>query len=245
MRICNYCKQQFKTYFKKDKKYSRGKNKGFSFRGVYCSRKCQGKDRIGEGNSTWNSIQLSCRKCSKIFFRPYSLTNHTGDSFCSKYCYDTNRKATIKKNCLYCKKEFIASLWKIKNKNQDKYCSMSCRSKNLIGELAPHYIDGRTPLNEKIRQSLEYKEWMTIIKERDNYICQICGTCTGPIHANHIKKFSDYPKLRFELTNGITICKKCHEKWVNHHEPEWESYFNFNLKNRGFLPDTDLPKEVT
>lgn len=32
--------------------------------------------------------------------------------------------------------------------------------------------------------------------------------------------------------NGITICKKCDLTLVMNHEPEWESYFYFNLNTR-------------
>ena len=48
--------------------------------------------------------------------------------------------------------------------------------------------------------------------ERDNYTCQICGTRGGDLEADHIKPFAYYPDIRFELSNGRTLCKPCHRK---------------------------------
>ena len=80
--------------------------------------------------------------------------------------------------------------------------------------------------------TLEYVTWRRFVFKRDNYTCQICGERGGDLRANHIKKYSTYPKLRIEKNNGITICKQCDYLWVFNNEPEWESYFNFNLETR-------------
>ncbi|MCR4285073.1 MAG: hypothetical protein NUV97_03470 [archaeon] len=95
--------------------------------------------------------------------------------------------------------------------------------------------NGITSQIQKIRNSSEMQKWSRLIKERDNFKCQICEIRGGNLRSNHIKLFSEYPKLRFELTNGITICKDCDIKWVRRHEKEWESYFNFNLMTRGII----------
>lgn len=108
-------------------------------------------------------------------------------------------------------------------------------SESHKGDKNPQWKGGITPEIMKIRNSLEYKIWRKDIFGRDDYTCQICGERGGVLRANHIKKFADYPELRFEPTNGIVICKDCDVKWVLHHEPDWESYFNFNLMNRNIL----------
>lgn len=79
------------------------------------------------------------------------------------------------------------------------------------------YIDGRTPINKAIRHSVEFKFWKDSVFQRDNFTCQECGARSGNgkavyLHAHHIKSFAHYPKLRFDLNNGKTLCKDCHKK---------------------------------
>jgi hypothetical protein len=85
-------------------------------------------------------------------------------------------------------------------------------SLKIRGENHWNWKGGITPKNTAIRMTLEYKIWARQIKERDNYTCQICGKRGGYLHADHIKKFADYPELRFELSNGRTLCVPCHRK---------------------------------
>lgn len=112
------------------------------------------------------------------------------------------------------------------------------------GERHWNWRGGITNEQTVLRHSFEHKQWSGAVLKRDDYTCQICGKRGGgAFHANHIKKFSDFPKLRFDINNGIALCEDCHMKQVNRKELEWESYFNFNLMARGFLPDNNW-KEV-
>lgn len=62
------------------------------------------------------------------------------------------------------------------------------------------------------RFTSEYKEWRTKVFERDDYTCQSCGQVGGELNAHHIKPYSDYPKLRIDIDNGIALCYDCHRK---------------------------------
>ena len=59
---------------------------------------------------------------------------------------------------------------------------------------------------------VEYKEWRRKVFKRDDYTCQGCGKRGNKSYltAHHIKSFAKYPKLRFEVSNGITLCEECH-----------------------------------
>ena len=56
-----------------------------------------------------------------------------------------------------------------------------------------------------------HKAWATHIKKRDNMACQECGS-TENIVAHHIKSWTKFPELRFDINNGITLCNICHKK---------------------------------
>lgn len=76
----------------------------------------------------------------------------------------------------------------------------------------PMWRGGITPERTKIWKSKEYQQWRKAVFERDNYTCQCCGERGGTLNADHIKPFSTFPELRFELSNGRTLCVQCHRK---------------------------------
>lgn len=81
-----------------------------------------------------------------------------------------------------------------------------------IGAKAWNWKGGITPLNIKIRGSGEHRQWSRDVFKRDNYTCVWCGDDRGGnLNADHIKLFSEYPKLRFEIDNGRTLCVSCHK----------------------------------
>lgn len=64
---------------------------------------------------------------------------------------------------------------------------------------------------------IEYNNWRKEIFERDNYTCQLCGEIGGRLNAHHILTWCKYPELRFDVNNGITLCKQCHQKVHKYH----------------------------
>ena len=89
------------------------------------------------------------------------------------------------------------------------------------GERHWNWKGGVTDISHRIRESSEYKQWRRSVFIKDNYTCQNCGCVGGTLNAHHIKPFSAFPELRFDVSNGITLCRKCH---INLHKAErlWE-----------------------
>ena len=59
-----------------------------------------------------------------------------------------------------------------------------------------------------------YVGWRTSVLERDIYICQHCHKQCKKyergLAAHHIEPYSSRPELRFEISNGLTLCRNCH-----------------------------------
>ena len=54
------------------------------------------------------------------------------------------------------------------------------------------------------------ERWKLAILELDDYTCQRCGANTC-LDAAHIQSRATDPELRHDPTNGITLCRSCHE----------------------------------
>jgi 5-methylcytosine-specific restriction endonuclease McrA len=184
----------------------------------------------------------NCLTCNKEFkTHPWELKNGFC-RFCSRKCSgEWQSKNLIREKshlwkggpvnciCKICNKEFTVPKAHLK-RGRGKFCSHKCKGiwqrENLKKENNPNWTDGRTPENHRIRNSIEYKNWRKSVYERDNYTCQICGDNRGGnLNANHIKKFSDFPAIRLDINNGITLCEHCHISKVTHYEEKYEIYF--------------------
>lgn len=83
-----------------------------------------------------------------------------------------------------------------------------------FGINAPNYKGDKciTPANKRLRMSSETKKWRKLVFLRDKYICNKCKKVGGNLEAHHKKSWAKYPKLRFDINNGTTLCLPCHRK---------------------------------
>lgn len=170
-------------------------------------------------------IEKKCLRCGEII-KVFPSRIKTGrGKYCSKKCQNESligrRKGEKNFNwrggqpkCRLCQK-----IISYKTKNQ---LCIKCWGKLHKGKNASGWIDGRTPINELIRKSSEYKEWRKKVLERDNWTCQICGYYRNKkrerrdLNVDHIKPFAFFIELRFDIDNGRTLCKDCHLKTITY-----------------------------
>ena len=92
--------------------------------------------------------------------------------------------------------------------------------------------------------SPQNSEWRLMVFGRDDYRCQMCGEKGCYLEAHHIKKWSKYPSLRREVSNGITLCNCCH-LLTKHHEEEYESLFEELITNQTTASQDNFKKGMT
>ncbi len=78
-----------------------------------------------------------------------------------------------------------------------------------------------------------YKAWRLAVFRRDHFRCQMpgCNRKNLKLNAHHIRCWSTYPGLRYEVGNGITLCRGCHFG-IRGKEPEYEAVFLRSIANR-------------
>jgi 5-methylcytosine-specific restriction endonuclease McrA len=150
--------------------------------------------------------------------------------------YNGHNKAVIAfKDCLICKKSFE---YRVNWNRQKIVCSKECGiefNKQRLAKLTieqrkkgiktrsnsirwKEYVASRTGANHPNfkggkrarKEDYQLKKWRKDVFMRDNYTCQHCKKKAGKLEAHHIKTWAEFPNLRYELENGITLCYDCH-----------------------------------
>ena len=221
---CLSCNKNFRTY----------KSQNNKFCSIFCYRKLQseiskragfGKWMLGRklSESTKNKLKgkLSPNK-GIIGVKHHSLEIKNKISLASKLHW---------KNSFY-KEKVIAGLKKSWHDGQ------RANQKKYEGSRHWNWKGGITPEVRRLRNSAAYNEWRLKILTRDKFECQMPDCEDGkPLHANHIKVFSAYPQIRFDLQNGITLCKPCHVT-IRKSEHLYENLFNKIIEHNNNLIKT-------
>ncbi len=104
-------------------------------------------------------------------------------------------------------KEKISLTHKGKPKSEEHKKKMSF---NATGAKHPNWKGGASPERSRLWSKKEYREWRIAVYKRDGYKCLIKKGCEGRLNAHHVLSFTEYPKHRFDVNNGQTLCKKHH-----------------------------------
>jgi hypothetical protein len=195
MKVCEVCKKKFHV---KPSHFQRRK---------YCSVACMSD--AYKGRPAWNKG----KRC------PWA--DHLAETYCKGKTpwnkgvpqpEEQRRKNSIVHLGLHHSAE---ARHKMSVAHKGKKLTLEHRKKIALARGGSHsnfWRGGMTSVRQKIYNSGEYRAWRTAVFERDNYTCVWCGVRGGRLEADHIKPFSVFPALRFEVANGRTLCKPCHQK---------------------------------
>lgn len=120
-----------------------------------------------------------------------------------------------KNNSFYGKKHKPETIEKMSKASLN--CSIETRKKISIANSGSNngaYIEDRTKIKpHRTFSGTAYRNWSKNVKIRDNYMCKINNKdCNGRLESHHILNWRDYPELRYEINNGITLCHTHHPR---------------------------------
>jgi len=95
--------------------------------------------------------------------------------------------------------------------------NLSSINANKNGSNNPAWKGGITTEHYRLRRSNRFKNWRIRVFERDDYVCQICKERGNKIIPHHLNNFSEFKAERFIISNGITLCVKCHIEFHKHY----------------------------
>ncbi len=135
---------------------------------------------------------------------------------------EVTRKPRISRQCECCKGIFYI-LENILKYNSARFCSNRCRYKtmrgskgaasiprpDMQGERNPNWKGGTCSRREEFRYDSRVFVWRRDVKARDGHKCKNCGSFTR-IVAHHIIPWAVSESTRFNIDNGICLCRKCH-----------------------------------
>ena len=158
-----------------------------------------------------------CAECGKEF--SFYLSIQPGIC-CSRLC--SNKSPLRAKKIANTHKTYGEKHWSRRPEVKAKLVK-TLRSDNWLGKQRPdmrgekHWFwrGGHTNERQLAMQRTEYKTWRREVFSRDNHTCQMCGKRGGDLEADHIRSWRDHSQLRYEVSNGRTLCVPCHRSTEN------------------------------
>ncbi len=93
---------------------------------------------------------------------------------------------------------------------------------------------------------MKYKQWRDAVLQRDDYRCcqpSCCCNSKAKVEAHHIRTWAKSKRDRFNVDNGITLCRKAHRA-ITGKEELYEELYDIIIKmNKD--PKTNVRQRTT
>lgn len=162
-----------------------------------------------ERQTTWDTFRLNyhCSVCSGMEKHTYDFVNAQFSARGFTLLTDTyeNAHQYLDYKCANGHTSKIRY-----NKLQQGDGCRQCFYLRNSGENHPNYSTNLSDEDRILNRGYqEYREWRKAVYKKNAYRCAICSS-NKYINAHHLHNFADYPELRTDIDNGVTLCKECH-----------------------------------
>lgn len=204
-----------------------------------------------------NGRYKPCSVCGEPVYRAAWQDRVRPTVYCSRKCYETWwssalpggqvgerhrlwKGGKIEKVCQQCGSLFFVG----RNYQADfrKFCSRECYGATRTGSNNNKWKGGISSERDVAKASQQYADWRLAVYQRDHFTCVLCLRHLKKLHAHHIKRFSDFPGLRYDVENGATLCAPCHKQTC-----KLEEHFEDLIRSRilrDFTSDTRVPMDI-
>lgn len=191
----------------------------------FCSKACAYRSATGRPNpgsslkkkgrpnlARRRRVLVKCWVCGKTF-ECHAYRADAPRHFCSRECFG---KSAGFRSCAVCGASFQAG-----PTSTQSFCSRKCSSFFHSGPNHPGWKGGS---GQDDRNRPEVRLWRKAVFERDGHRCRDCGSAED-LHAHHIKPWVTFPDLRLVLSNGRTLCSRCHSRVHGRDLTKWTRKF--------------------
>lgn len=170
-------------------------------------------------------VDILCKECGSVFIVIPARASTA--KFCSMTCKSVwqSKHRSVEnhprwqggersKVCEYCGKPYtIADGRALSVFKKQKFCSKPCADKGGLRYFGPDNNKWTGNPRKRHRPS-RHAAWARAVISRDSATCRRCGCSGVEMHAHHIVSYKDDAALRWDVTNGETLCFSCH--WAEH-----------------------------
>lgn len=162
---------------------------------------------------SWNSIQGG-RRCPKCFKKFLKTTNEFKKEVHERVKEEYSILGEYKRDNIHIemKHNICGHKYKVTPSHflQGKRCP-KCAIR--YGEKNNKYNPNLT-VEDRIKRRIQVGEsvnkWRNDVFQRDNFTCQCCKTRGVFLQAHHLDGYNWCKEKRFDIANGVTLCKSCH-----------------------------------
>uniref|UniRef100_A0A6M3LXQ1 HNH nuclease domain-containing protein n=1 Tax=viral metagenome TaxID=1070528 RepID=A0A6M3LXQ1_9ZZZZ len=157
-------------------------------------------------------IKYICQYCGKEFFDFISGKR----KFCDKKCFYKSGVTMIGKKHTEESKIKMRVNQSIASKNTQfkkghEFIKGGEKGWFKKGQKPYNWAGGKRTPSQKIKDDVRYKRWRDAVFKRDDYTCMKCNERGCVLHPHHLESKSKNPDLAYTVSNGVTLCEKCHK----------------------------------